>query len=62
MFMKAVILTLFLLAAIGFAMGQPSNPAGGQDPDVPISGIEILLAAGWLLGLRKIIIAARVKK
>jgi hypothetical protein len=30
---------------------QPGNPAG--DPDVPISGIEILLAAGGVAGLRK---------
>jgi len=37
---------------------QPGNPGGG-DPDVPIGGIEILIAAGALLGLRKFILAGR---
>ncbi|MFZ5973670.1 MAG: hypothetical protein ACOYXA_18980 [Bacteroidota bacterium] len=32
--------------------GQPGDPGGGQDPDVPISGIEWLVGAGGLLGSR----------
>lgn len=43
-----------------YAWSQPGNPAGG-DPDVPIGGIEFLLAAGALLGLRKIILSRRLK-
>jgi hypothetical protein len=43
-------LILYLGAnVIGFA--QPGDPGG--DPDVPISGIEILIVAGGLLGVRK---------
>lgn len=33
------------------ASAQPGDPGG--DPDVPITGIEILLALGGFLGLRK---------
>lgn len=31
--------------------GLPGDPSG--DPDVPITGIEILLAIGGILGLRR---------
>lgn len=33
-------------------MAQPGDPGG--DPDVPISGIEVLIGAGALLGAKKI--------
>ncbi len=56
---------LFLLGLILFAMqvvvlAQPSNPSA-PPPDVPITGIEILIGAGALLGARKIA-RARNKK
>ena len=48
-----VLLCFILLAPIvGFA--QIGDPGGG-DPGVPISGIEWLLAAGGVLGARKIL-------
>jgi hypothetical protein len=34
---------------------QPGDPGGGGDPDVPITGIEILIALGGFLGVRKFI-------
>lgn len=35
------------------ANAQPGDPSA--DPDVPLSGIEILIALGGILGLRKLI-------
>ncbi len=42
---------LCLVVIVVFA--QPGNP--DTDPDVPITGIEILLAIGGILGIRKVI-------
>ena len=42
---------LCLVVIVVFA--QPGNP--DTDPDVPITGIEILLAIGGILGIRKAI-------
>lgn len=47
-------LILIFVAVIGLPMiayGQPGPP---PDPDVPITGIEILIAGGALLGLKKL--------
>jgi hypothetical protein len=60
MCMRTAVLTIILLVASLQLSGQPGNPSG--DPDVPIGGIEILLAAGGLLGLRKIFIIRRNQK
>ena len=50
--MKArVIITLIVILFSTVLMAQPGDP--NVDTDVPISGIEILLAAGGLAGLRK---------
>jgi hypothetical protein len=46
--------TAILFGIIFFAarlMAQPGDPGG--DPDVPISGIELLIGAGGIYGLRK---------
>jgi len=46
----------FLVITIGLCMAgycQPVDPASGGDPDVPITGIEILLGIGGFLGARK---------
>jgi hypothetical protein len=48
---KKIFLCLALCVLVLNVNAQPGNPDG--DPDVPISGIEILLAAGGLAGLRK---------
>ncbi len=49
-FRLLLIVILFLLP--GFLFAQPGDPGG--DPDVPITGIEILLAAGGVLGIKRI--------
>lgn len=46
----SIILALIIIPLV--ALGQPGDPGG--DPDVPITGIEILLAGGALLGLKKL--------
>lgn len=49
----------FLFITIGISMvgysQPPGDPASGGDPDptVPITGIEILIGVGGLLGARK---------
>ena len=52
------ILTLILLPLLG--VSQPGDPGG--DPDVPITGIELLLGGGALLGIRKIIANTKSRK
>lgn len=42
---------LCMVVFVGFA--QPGNPGG--DPDVPITGIEILVALGGFLGIKKFV-------
>lgn len=46
-----VILSLFALNGIA----QPGDPQGGVKPEVPISGIEILVGMGILLGFRRLV-------
>ncbi len=45
------VLILILVILPLMAISQPGNPGG--DPDVPITGIELLLGGGALLGLRQ---------
>jgi hypothetical protein len=47
----SLIIALFIAAPILAQPGDPGNP----DNPVPIGGIEILLASGCLLGIRKIL-------
>ena len=53
-------LVLFLLALPVLGICQPGDPGG--DPDVPITGIELLLGGGILLGIRKIYFQIKSKK
>lgn len=46
-----VICVSLILLLVGSTVAQPGNPAG--DPDVPITGIEILIALGGFLGVKK---------
>ena len=48
---------VLLFLALHVAKAQPGGggPGGGGDPDVPITGIEILIAIGGVLGMRKLI-------
>jgi hypothetical protein len=49
-------MVFFLCLGFTFAAGQvvPQNPDGDPDVDVPITGIEILIGLGGLLGIKKI--------
>lgn len=42
-----------LLISSSSALAQPGDPGG--DPDVPITGIEILIGAGGALGVKKML-------
>jgi hypothetical protein len=44
---------LFFVFITGSLLAQPGDPAG--DPDVPITGIEILLGMGAALGVKRIL-------
>ncbi|NOS55450.1 MAG: hypothetical protein HOP37_04240 [Cyclobacteriaceae bacterium] len=43
---------LFCVSAV-VVYAQPGDPGG--DPDVPITGIEILIGAGGALGIKKML-------
>ena len=49
---RVLLFALFLIISLG-TYAQPGDPGG--DPDVPITGIEILVVAGGLLGLKKLL-------
>lgn len=58
--MRAGLLALiFLIISATVLWAQPGDPGG--DPDVPISGIELLLALGGVLGIRKLFTSKRTK-
>ena len=48
-------LVAFLLFFSSILSAQPGGggPGGGGDPDVPLGGIELLIAAGALFGAKK---------
>ncbi len=56
-----ILLTLVLCLPL-VVLAQPGDPGGGGDPDVPITGIEILLAIGGFLGLRKFLNSKKENK
>lgn len=49
---RALIIILFLVFTTSPLWAQPPGDPGG-DPDVPITGIEWLLAAGAALGVKR---------
>jgi hypothetical protein len=52
--MRLVLVGLFLvLSSLLYAQPGGGGPGGGGDPDVPLGGIELLIAAGALFGARK---------
>lgn len=55
-----LVIVFSLVSFLTFA--QPSDPGGGGNPTVPISGIEILIVAGAALGLRKFLSDKRQKE
>ncbi len=49
---KVLVICVSLILFVVFStFAQPGNPAG--DPDVPITGIEMLIALGGFLGVKK---------
>ncbi len=49
---KVLVICVSLILFVVFStVAQPGNPAG--DPDVPITGIEMLIALGGFLGVKK---------
>jgi len=50
---KITLLFIVLLFTAVRLFAQPSDP--NADPDIPITGIELLMALGGALGIRKLI-------
>ena len=50
-FKKLVLVVILLILISPVIFAQPGDPGG--DPDVPLGGIEILIAAGALFGAKK---------
>jgi len=59
--MKGVLLFLLCIASL-VALGQPGDPGGGGNPTVPISGIEILIGGGAILGAKRLLSRYKGKK
>lgn len=51
--LRKTIVTFCLIIPWFSLLAQPGDPGG--DPDVPITGIEILIGAGALLGVKRAI-------
>ncbi len=51
-----IIILLFIASPM---LAQPGDPSA--DPDIPITGIEVLIALGGALGMRKLISDRRKK-
>lgn len=49
--LRKTVLIFCLLISGHVLVAQPGDPGG--DPDVPITGIEILIGAGALLGVKR---------
>lgn len=55
----ALLVAMLLAIACVTGYAQPEDP---PDPEVPITGIEILLALGGALGIKRILDIRRYKK
>ena len=53
--MRRLKLAIIFLVISFSSYAQPTGggPGGGGDPDVPLGGIELLIAAGALFGAKK---------
>lgn len=60
LFIQRLVLSTILCLVVFVAMAQPGDPGG--DPDVPITGIEILLLLGGALGIKRIVSAKATRK
>jgi hypothetical protein len=53
---RVTLITSFIILLLCTSVplfAQPGDPGG--DPDVPISGIEILIAVGGIIGVKKML-------
>ncbi len=55
----AMLVTGIFLVMMTPAFAQPGDPGG--EPDVPISGVEILIVSGSLLGVRRLLALKKTK-
>lgn len=60
--MKKFIIIIYFIAVPLISIGQPTPPGDPGDEPIPITGIEILLAAGGLFGAKKIYDNSRKEK
>ena len=52
---RSLVFLLFFVLCNFVSLAQPGDPGGGKNPfTTPISGIEWLLLAGGILGVRRI--------
>ena len=51
---RSLLLVILFCFASSLAVGQPGDPTDGN-PTVPISGIEILIAIGGAVGIKKLL-------
>lgn len=49
--LRTMFIVILLMGSFTMVFAQPGDPGG--DPDVPITGIEILLGIGGLYGAKK---------
>jgi hypothetical protein len=52
-FRRVSALSFLLCVSAVVLYAQPGDPGGGADPDVPLTGIEVLIGLGGALGLKK---------
>ncbi|WP_155209649.1 hypothetical protein [Fulvivirga aurantia] len=58
--MKKLITTLLISVTVCLCLhAQPGDPGGDPDNPVPITGLEILIAAGAALGIRSFVKAKK---
>ncbi len=53
--LRLTLLTLMFSVLVLNGIAQPGDPQGGVKPDVPISGVEILVGMGILLGFKRLV-------
>lgn len=51
--LKLALLIFFVASVSAYAQPTGGGPGGGGNPDVPLGGIELLIAAGAAFGAKK---------
>lgn len=58
--LRKTVLVICLLISGYSVLAQPGDPGG--DPDVPITGIELLIGAGAIFGARRAYNSFKIKR